>query len=287
MRQLLFVWLIFLPITLCFGQDFLHSDDYVYGVGSSLCESTADSLALLSFSKCVHVNVDNTLNRTVTESKTGYDETYFNNVTINSNISVSGLKKYVTFENGVFVVYYYLNKSEYIKRCLEEYNENIRLANEYDTLNCPHSDNLMLGYYYLALEIMSDDMLMSFYRYSKVARDGLITTISEKYKYLEYYLTARNVEKNNHSGIYRIREENSKTLPGFEYFKNGKWIIPHAYLDEHENECGYESAKWAYIYTYENKYRYLFEVKTDYGLVKINVPNEFYSRIEGYRIFYF
>ena len=283
MKKLLLILLLFLPISQVFGQEFLNSNDYVYGCGSSVYESEADSLALLSFSKCVHVNVMNDVKYSVSETRSGVNEFYVNNIKVSSAVDVSGIKKYIDISNGVYTVYYYLNKSNYVEERLQAYRDNIETAKSYETSEHPHAKNFEIGYYYMALKSVSDDLFVHFYPQAYEIKTGLENKIYSIYHKFGYTLSARNCGYKNPSGIMMVRDENGKTLPGFEYLKEGEWYIPTTFLSYELNDCGYEKAKWAYIYTYEKRYRFLFEINTDFGIVRLNVPETLYVKLGDFR----
>lgn len=288
MRVLSFIMAMFLSIAVCFGQEFLHSTNYIYGYASDFNESKADSLALLSFSKCVHVSVFNNKEYVLNENHNGVSEEYKSNVKISSDVNVSGLKKYVDYNAGVYTVYYYFNKEKYFNEHMSAYDTNIDLAEKYKNSTEPHAKNFVLGYYYLAFEAISDELLWNLYPNMKVLKDGLIKEISEQYNHFGYLLSARNVGKQNPSGVLLIRDENAKTLPGFEYKKSdNSWDIPRSFCDIDGKECKYNVAKWAYVYTRDSEYRFLFEIKSKHGEIKINVPDEFYSKYLKHKNFYF
>lgn len=282
-----FVLLAFLPIIACFGQEFLHSSDYVYGFASDFDESKADSMAVISFARCVNLHVHTNTNYSLKETKKGIIEEFENNISIYSNVDISGIQKHVEYKYGRAFVYYYLNKKEFVEKMLLSYDENFKLANYYKESEIPHAKNLMLGYYYLAYEIASNDVFKCFYPNGKILETQVLDLLTDNYRYLGYLLSAHNVGEKNPSGVYLIRDENSKTLPGFEYMdSHDNWTTPRRFLDERCKNCDYTVAKWAYIYTYDDEYRFLFEVMTSYGMVKLDVPDEFYNTYCEYKHFF-
>ena len=288
MKAFSFIVAMFLSVAVCFGQEFLYSSDYVYGSATDFDESKADSLALISFSRCIQVNVNNSSEYKLNENKNGVTEEYSKNLRINSNVNIRGARKYVENNNGIFTVYYYFNKGKYLKECLDFYNSNMWMANKYKNSNEPHAKNFILGHYYLAFSSVSEELFGQLYYGAESLKTNVLNDIIDCYNHFGYLLSARNVGKTNPSGVLLIRDENEKTIPGFEYKKDdGTWDVPRGFCDSEGEDCGYEDAKWAYIYTYVNEYRFLFETKTEYGIVKLNVPEEFYSKYLKRKVFYF
>lgn len=286
MKRICSLVAIFLSIGICYGQEFLTSFDYVYGCASNEEEAVADSLALLSFAKCVNVKVNNVSNYSFEETKFGSSETYKNDVSVSSSVDVSGLKKYVEHIGGTYTVYYYFNKKKYVDDCLVSYNENIEKANSAKGLNHPHADNIYLGYLYLAYLSVSNDMFQAFYPNGKQLKNIVCDEISNKYKRMDYILSSRNVGSVNPSGINLVREENSKILPGFEYkTKEGVWMAPEIFVDENDSPQDKNEAKWAYVFNSTEEYRFSFEINTNIGIRKIDVPDGFYSKYAIYKHF--
>ena len=277
---------IFLSIGICYGQEFLNSFDYVYGCASSEKEYEADSLALLSFAKCVKVKVSNISNYSFEETKHGVNESYKNDVSIVSNVDVSGLRKHVEYFGGIYTVYYYFNKKKYVDDCIASYNENIARANSVKNIDNPHAGNLYLGYLYLAYLSVSNELFESFSQNDKSLKNVVCNEIRDKYMRMGYILSSRNVGEVNPSGVNLIREENERILPGFEYKnKDGEWKTPEIFLDGDLEPCEKNEAKWAYAFQSTEEYRFSFEIETGIGVRKLDVPNEFYSKYTIYKHF--
>ena len=276
MKNFLIISFIFLSIG-AYGQVFLDSPDYVYGVASSKNEQEADSVALLSLAKCLNVKISNVSNYTYEESKYGVNETYFNNVQVISDVEISGIKKYVEKKRRVYTVYYYFNKQEYIDYCIEQYDVNISRANKVKELSHSHAKNLRLGHLYMAYCAVSDKMLETLYPYANILKKNACDEITDVYLNMGLPLFARNYGLANPSGIMTVKDVNSDYLLGFEYkTSKGEWATPVTFCDEDNNDCDKYVAKMAYIYGNTETYRFLFEVDTPHGIVKLEVPDEFY-----------
>jgi len=270
------------------AQEFLASADYVYGCASDRSEAKADSLALISLSRSVKVDVKNIIESKYKECDGKITQTVNSQTNVQSNLSISGVKKYVTYTRKIYTVYYYFNKKEYVDNCMLSYHENMNKALLYKSSNEPHAKNLYLGYLYLAYESISDEMLECFFPAAEVMKNNIIDKISDKYSKMGYLLSARNVGDKNPSKTFLIRDENAKTLPGFEYYTtDGNWNTPLSFLNGECKACEENSAKWAYIHHATKEYRFVFEVEHDYGRMKLNVPTEFYNKISKPIYFFF
>ena len=287
-RILCFLTPLFLAVTISYGQEFLTSPDYIYGCASDLNESKADSMAILSLAKCIDLSVETSSEYSLTESKKNTIEQQNHRVSVSSNVNIQGAKKHVEYKNGLFTVYYYFNRKQYIAECLTSYNENCRKACTYKDSKEAHAKNFVLGHYYLAYEAVSSNMFKSLYSPGKYLEAQVLDEIAFNYSHLGYLLSARNVGISNPSGVQLIRDENCKILPGFEYLDNeGGWSVPITFLDHDCNDCDYTKASWAYIYTYSHDFRFLFEIKTEFGIQNLHVPDEFYeAHFENKHFFY-
>lgn len=171
-----------------------------------------------------------------------------------------------------------IDKDGYIKKQLLSYQENLDRGTSYRTSTEPHALNLTLGYWYLAYEAVSDDVFCSIYPSAIELQAHVLEMIRDKYKHAGYLLSCRNFGEKNPSGVMLIRDENCKTLPGIEYVSpSGQWRTPNEFCDEDGNTCDYEVAKWAYVYTTRQEYRFTFEINNNNVLERINVPDEFYD----------
>lgn len=274
--------------TISYSQEFLTSPDYIYGCASDFNESKADSLAILSLAKCIDLSVETSSEYSLTESKKNTIEQQNHHVSVSSNVTIQGARKHVEYKDGLFTVYYYFNKEKYIADCLASFNENYRKANSYKESKEAHAKNFMLGHYYLAYEAVSSSMFKSLYGPGKYLEAQVLDDIIFNYRHLGYLLSARNVGMSNPSGVQLIRDENNKILPGFEYLdQEGAWSVPHTFLNHDCNECDYTKAAWAYIYTFNHEFRFLFEIKTEFGIQNLHVPDEFYeAHFENKHFFY-
>lgn len=279
--------IIFLSVWVSYGQDFLTSPDYVYGYASGTKESEADSLALISFAKSVNVRVSVNTIRSLVESYSGVDELYKSDLCISTNVNVSGVKKLVTLQDDIWTVYYYFNKKKYYEDSISEYNSNLEKAESFNSSSNPHAKNFVLGYLYMAYLSVSNELLGMLYPSVKIIKDDLGERIRERYRTMGYLLSARNVGLTNPSGILLIRDENAKTLPGFEYLnEEGAWVTPKSFCDSDGNDCGKDNAKWAYVYNATREYRFLFELESRFGPVVLKIPDNFYSEYGKRKVFF-
>lgn len=241
-------------------------------------EAKADSLALIAFAKAVHVTVENISNSSIFEDSNGIERTYNSSVTVISNFDASGLKKYSERHGRIYVVYYYINKREYVENCLNRYNTNIQLAESYENSDRAHAKNLVLGYYYLAYEAAATSLFSVFYPAAEILKIHTLDLIKDRYESMGYFLSARNVGATRPSKVILVRDENSKTLPGFDYLSfNNEWVAPKYFCDNNAEPCtDISKAKWAYVDNTNKEFRFRYEVLINNKLVKIHVPEKFY-----------
>ena len=273
----------FLSVAGAYGQIFLVSSDYIYGSAEHREEHKADSLALISFARCLHVDIENVSKHHTLEENGRISESYSNTSNISTSISIDGLKKYVERDGRNYVIYYYLNKKEYIDSRIKEYEDNFTAGAAYSKSDVLHAKNLALGHFYLANTAVSSDTFKALYPRADILESASFERIREVYKRWDYFLSIRNVSKESPSGHWDVRDENSKTLPGFEYRNDcGEWVQPSVFYDAECNVTHIPSEyKWATIHTHKPVYRFLFEVKTDMGVTKVPVPEKFYEMVSA------
>lgn len=267
---------VFLPVMILYGQVFLDSPDYVYGCASDADEEKADNAALICFSKSICVNIVNNVSHTISEENRTVSESFVKETSVNTDLFLNGgwLKKYVTYDNGLFTVYYYLNKKEYIEKCLSEYDKNMKIGDSYIDSDTYHSVNLMIGHYYLAYEIAGEKMFNALYsdawKLEKKAFDTLVHA---------YAWNMRHLFTCEGTYIWAGTQYVNGYVPGFEYMnKDGEYVEPIDFVDNRGNHCTAEKAVWARIDTKDTIYRFTFEVETDYGIMKLYIPDGFYDK---------
>ena len=287
MKRIVFIIALICPF-IANGQVFLDSADYVYGVASSKNEVIADSLALISFSRAVGVSVESVSDSRVWESNLKISREYSNNTVIKTSFNINGIKKHVDFFGDVYTVYYYFNKSEYVSKILKKYNDNVQLCDEYWKQDFPHSENLAIGSLYIALETIDEEAFKAFCPDYERLRSYIMYELSYKYCHMGFLLSGRYTGSNGEpSATLLVRDENARTLPGFEYYSHdGRWVQPRRFLDINAMPCSRpEDIKWAYVDNTNREYRFIYETMVNGLRVKIDVPEEFYNLVP--RKFYF
>lgn len=278
MKKLLCLCL-FLPAVLC-GQEFF-APSYVYGVGMDWDECRADSLALFSFARSVGVRIVSNSEYRFEEAGNVYENNFKRESIIDSRLYVDGLKKKVEYDGGVFTVYYYINKDEYIQTRMSAYEKYLKMAREQQKNNNPHKFNLFIGYMYKAYCELNSELLNMLYPVSRERKESLYEEIRRSYMRLackdgnmgEYYLAKRKYS----DGLLLIRDENLSVLPDFEYYSfNGTWDAPHSYLNQRNEPCNRENAIITFVDNTNAVYRFVYEEILGGEIVKIPVPEEFY-----------
>lgn len=289
MKKILLCLLLAVTLVPVQAQEFLTNGNYIYGIGSHRHEAVADSLALLSFVRCVGVDVKNNITHEITDNGRIVTEFFKRNTQIISGLKVSGLKKYEERVRGKYTVYYYINKKEYVDSILREYKRNIIMASAYKAETASHSKNLALGSFYLAWKAINADLFKAVYPDFELLKSYVLTEIKDLYENMGYLLSARYIGANGEpSNRMLVRDENAKALPGFEYLShNGVWTAPRGFLNEDCRVCtDREKVRWAYVDNTNREFHFLYETVTDNGIVKIEVPDEFYHP-NGVRYFFF
>lgn len=261
----------------CSAQAFIDNPDYIYGVGVSENEYSADSLAMLSLSRAIYTDVVNESTYNVSEFDDKFSEKFTKSVSLNSSIRVDCAKKYVERQFDEYSVYYYINKTDYTEKHLNAYSKYINEASEYEHSKDPHSINLTLGSLYLAYEEVNNPLLNIFCKESNAYREFAVSEIKRVYDCSGLILSIRKTFSDR---WVEVREENKKSLPGFEYRDvNGRWKTPSFFYDEDKNDYTGDRAKykWALIDSFDRVYRFTYEKIVGLTLVKINVPEEFCS----------
>jgi hypothetical protein len=276
MKRLLIILALFLPVW-ANAQAFLDNPDFAYGVGISKNEYSADSVAMLALSDAIYKEVSNESNYTIEENNGVISESYTKSVSLSSSIRIAGAKKLVSvLPDGKYKVYYYINKKEYIGSHLGRYVEYMREFSEYEKSDDPHSVNYMLGSLYMAYSEVDDPTLNILSKESAIYKADAASKIEKIYKDCDIYLSAR---KANSPGWFMVREENSKSLPGFKCVGNdGKWGSPIAFYDYEQMPCGTDkdTYKWGLINIVGRKYRLTYEREIGDSAVEISVPEKFH-----------
>ena len=263
------------------AQEFIHNPDYIYGVGYSNRKDAADTAALVSLARAIDVKVTSESVREVEESGRNFTERHFRRTNLTTSIKIEGAKKYVEKQGRNYVVYYYINKEEYIDERLRIYGTCLANIDVYEMSDDPHAINYILGSLYTAYVAMDDALLNALYKESVSYRNYALSELRRRYKEAHILLSVRETKARN---FYEVREENEKPLPGFEYEDiSGKWVSPSVFYDKDRMVCeGNPSEyKWAVVNMkgrkYNEKYRLTYEKEVAGRSVKISVPEEFYQ----------
>ena len=275
--------LILLAVSLaCGAQGFLDNPDYIYGVGLSADEYSADSLAMLSLSRAIYTDVVNESTYDMEEEGTKYTEKFSKKVSLKTAIRINGARKLVeTTPDGQYEVYYYVNKAEYIERHLGEYAARLNDVSRYENSDSPHAVNYTLGALYMAYEAVDDLMLNILCKESISCKAYVVSEIRRILDYPGYILSARKSFSDNWK---EIRDENENPLPGFEYVnENGEWATPKFFYNGDRERCKSSDPseyKWAFIDLSGTTYRLTFEREVGGRSERIIIPERFYVDID-------
>lgn len=296
------------------AQDFAPSDSYLYGVGISFSEESADSTAMLSLSRSIHTRVTSESERIVSEVNGKYSDSFTKRTGLSSSIGISGAKKDVSVNaDGQYVVYRYIDKYAYVKERLDRYSEYMELGRKYDGNpfkdTVKHRINLGLGAYYRAYETTVDTTGLFTVLYGKEKVERLRETAIENIRSLYYKnwleIPVANVDRYKGDCPYRVvyaysGQTVTHYLYGFEYFDGKVWRKPvsfheendgmysNPYNDDSVGEMQFEAAFIEFTPKMNDRrqyempeWRWLFEEKIGNVYVKIDVPEWMYYLIDG------
>lgn len=262
----------------CKAQDFVDNPDYVYGIGVSFSERTADSLAILSLSRSLYIDVSNTSIYEAEETENSAKTHFFTRTSLSSGMRMRGVRKHVDLlPGGEYRVYYYINKPEYIESHLQEYFRYLDEADKYDSWGSDrHRVNLILGSLLYAYMELDDDILSAIYPKSDLYKVGVLDRIRYTQEHSGVLLSA--YESLNGWVVHDI---NSTFLCGFEFVdKYGEWISPRYFEDCGFETCSVNDAYLSRVLLYGKKYRFTFEEKIGNRYVKIPAPEGLYVERE-------
>ena len=301
-----------------YAQDFIPSDSYLYGVGMSFNEESADSVAMLSLSRSIYTRVTSESERTVSEVDGKYSDSFVKKSGLSSSIGLSGTKKAVSVNSdGQYVVYRYIDKEAYVAERIEAYSGYMQKGRDLEDVEShdemKHRKNLVLGYYYKAYRSLADTtgMLNLFYgkeRVNSLREKALKHIETAYYNGWEYIYTDPTDRLDTGSGHRVIRPYSSRFITdylyGFEYRDNGEWKRPVAfyekgdkyrdrrYDDDSIGEKNYCRAVISFTPKADKygkygflEYRWLFEEKVNGIYVRIDVPEWMYKLKEKREIY--
>ncbi len=269
----------------CYGQDFANRPDYITGYGVAKTEAAADSLAMISLARAIYTDVISETTSKYYDDGKKKRQSYFNNVSLSTRIRIIGAEKQVNrLKRGMYEVYRYFNKQEYINArimiCMEKMCEAERLMAAEDSVknyrsNNPHNVNLVLGSLYTAYVSVNDSLLNFLYPKSVNLKETLKTEIKTVYE------RAKSIQiwdgKEHGTMAY---ERNHYPLPGFEYRKSNEWVAPTVFKTIETQEVTRDDTKkrWAHVEGIVNNtaYHILYEELVDGKYMKIPVPDLFY-----------
>lgn len=290
---LIFIWLS-LP---CFSQDFLHSDDYIYGMGRGDTVFAADSSAMLSLSMSLRTGVVNTSSHMIEKEGGKITSVFKKNVSLDSSIDLPDTRNYVTRAGDEYIVYRYLNKKEYIDSHISQYLSYMAMADSVRGSNVKHEKNLLLGCYYLAYKAI-DTPIMDLYTDTEsnkidIARRAREVYHSGDYGFLMFVGKKWNGYEVSMGGqVDRFGDTEPIELIGFEYVNDGKWLNPVGLSVKRNFDVGMSDDPNTNVRYRRGLvetdsphvfYRILYEKYEDGRYVKIQVPDEWYFSLMDIR----
>lgn len=291
MRRLLFFILLLCSVS-CYAQFFVGNDDYVYAVGKAKTQVEAENAALLSLANTISIKVTNVSSYTVTENSGKVSENYRKDIGTNSSIVFGDeVQTYVETDKKSVTVYKYINKKEYVKKQKNTYYSCLAridslLAN---VTQIKHCKGLVMGQYYIAYCAL-DNSIMDAYSENNIELKAKLLKLAEK-AYNDSgrfgYVALINKEGDNRYYV-RMLATRTKGMQGFEYLHNGKWeMAPYFYfnlgsvnIDGTSDAFSDETTPRCVLYspTDEIYIRYIYEIKKDGKLYKMEVPENWYFR---------
>ena len=271
---------------LSFAQDFLCNEDYIYGMGLSSSEEEASDAAMLALSRTIRTFVVNETEQCVEEENGAIDESYKKKVALLSSIRIYGARKYETFSEGIYTVYYYLNRREYVNNRLDECKKYIAMANHYEQMKDAHRMNLLLGSLYHAYEAVNTDVMAALYPDTESIKEHLLARMRENSTVKKNNLQA---SKTTHYSC-TVSECNGKEVPDFEYVNRaGEFRKPLERVKRYTNgqfplfygeDPDIEDVLIDYV-PEKNRlcsihYRLLYEDVIEGEYIRLQVPEEFY-----------
>ena len=291
-RRLISIIFALVPV-FCFSQDFLHSVDYVYGMGRGDSVFAADSAAMLSLSMSLRTHVVNETSHTIRETNKGITSVFEKNVSLDSSIDLSDSQNYVLRDNDGYIVYRYFNKRKYIDTHMSQYLFFMQKANEIKGTNVKHEKNLLLGCYYLAY-LALDTPIMDLYGNIEDNKKDIIKMARETYCCNDYGTLAFIAKKWNGyevsmaGQIDRFGDTEPIELVGFEYFNEFEWANPKCLsskcnFDENLSNDPNTNVKYrrgvVEVKHPQVFYHILYEKYDGGRYIKIEVPDKWYFSV--------
>ena len=221
MKKLLIVIGLIGALASASAQEFLSSNDYVYGMG------TTDNEAVMSLSTSISVAVTSEISYAVREVNKSRSEDFSKNVGLSSSILIPNSKQYID-NRGIY--YRFINKREYVENKRAEFNNYYTLALELDGSGVKHELNQRLGYYYLAYQIMNEPLMRALAENeSEMLRQDVLKRAEALYTGNEYGVLVAN-EKT--IGGYYVKVSGGRRvmstfqpadLFGFKFLEDGEW----------------------------------------------------------------
>lgn len=311
MKRVLLIAAILFGWVSAYSQNFIPSDAYLYGVGMSYNEESADSVAMLSLSRSIYTKVTSESERTVSEVDGKYSDSFVKKTGLSSTIGITGAKKDVSIgADGQYVVYRYIDKEAYVSERINRYSDCMHEGSDYEDGGAfyyddlKHRKNLALGSYYKAYEALVDTTGILNLLYGKEKVDFLKQKALKSIETIYYngweHIYVDPLDRRKSASGYRVvypysNQLITEYLYAFEYYDNGEWKKPVAYYEKEDTnynkaikddsigDTNYTRAMIAFSPKTDERgrfdfieYRWIFEEKVNGMYVQIQVPERFY-----------
>ena len=160
MKRLLVIYLLIAPYIVS-AQVFLNNPDYIYGEGRGVTIEDADKKAFEALTSSLRVDVRVNTTLELNDHNGAVNREYDANINTQTTLRLTGIKQYIdnSFTDGVRV-YRYFNAREYVFDHKQKAASYLQLAKDgFYGSQVKGTINLSLGYYYLAYQVLNDEVL--------------------------------------------------------------------------------------------------------------------------------
>lgn len=159
MKKFIIILFVLLPALNVCGQEFLNNDNYIYGEGIGVTQKEADDNALLAFARTLCTQITSIATHITKEENSVVNEYFKKDIRIDNSMIGTDLLQHILIEDNYFRVYRYINKQQYIDKCLKEYNAQLDKIPVYCKTGGPHVYNFIMGAYYLAYKALDNAIM--------------------------------------------------------------------------------------------------------------------------------
>lgn len=289
MKRLLLFILIFCNVC-CYSQDFLGNSDYIYAVGVAKSQVEAENAALVSLAKKIGVKVSDFSYYSVTETNGKVSENYKKDIkSETSNYFTDEVETYVEAGRKNITVYKYVNVKEYVAKRQKIYNSCMSAIDSIykRCTSIKHSKNLILGQYYLAYQALDTPLMDAYAKNNVQIKKKVFEKAQEAYRKESSFGFLTLLKKTDPRGYFVVMSGAiTEGVHGIEYMHNGQWTLPYYFYystssmspDGTNDAFSSEKTSRCLLVSDNNKIlaRYLYEIKKDGQLYRLEVPENWY-----------